>query len=203
MTGVGEEFDWLVFDLGGVLIELDGPPISPRSSQLSESEIWDTWLRSDAVRLYESGMCDRFEFAARLVNEFKLTCNQDQLLDMFTAWPVGFYAEVEEMMERLNGQVKLACLSNTNELHWQRFSAESDVFSHFDQVFLSFEMGLTKPDQAMFTAAEAAMETRPERILYLDDNKTIIQAANEFGWQAHHSQGISEVVAALKKHRLL
>lgn len=203
MTSVLEDFDWLVFDLGGVLIELDGPPISPSASSMAEREIWDTWLESKAVRNYESGLCDRTQFASSLIAEFRLSCSEEALLEMFRAWPVGFYAEVETLMQNLSGRVKLACLSNTNELHWQRFSEESEIFDYFDEVFLSFEMGLMKPDREIFSAAEKTMKAKPGRVLYLDDNETIIQAARACGWNAHHSQGFDEVIAGLKKHRVL
>lgn len=203
MTGSTEDFDWIVFDLGGVLIELDGPPISPAASALDEAEIWNTWIKSDAVRRYESGRCDRSEFANRLIEEFQLTCSEQSLIDMFLNWPLGFYPEVSQMIRALKGKAKLACLSNTNELHWQRFSSESEVFHHFDQVFLSFQMGIMKPDQEIFATAESVMAAPPERILYLDDNESIVEAARRCGWQAHRSKGISEVTGTLKKHNLL
>ncbi|MFT5563118.1 MAG: FMN phosphatase YigB (HAD superfamily), partial [Litorivivens sp.] len=140
--------DCVIFDLGGVLIELDGPPLSAEQSQLSEADIWQKWLLSSAVREFESGHSQPEEFARALISEMALDQTTDSFLSYFRAWPKGFYTEAGPLLSELKQSVQLACLSNTNQLHWERFNQESNIISQFDFVFASFETGHMKPDLA-------------------------------------------------------
>ena len=184
----------VIFDLGGVLIELSGPPVSTSNSGMSEDEIWRHWLRSSAVRDYESGKCDHHEFGTRLKREFRLEITIDQLIEDFIQWPVGFYPESENIVQQLTGSTQLACLSNTNELHWQRFSGESDIYKSLDHVFLSHQMGLLKPDQEIYQTVQKQLGLLPDQLLFLDDNQINVDAASARGWQAVRTRGPAEVI---------
>ena len=56
---------------------------------------------------------------------------------------VGSVAEVQQ-------SVQIGCLSNTNSMHWEHQTSLWPVLDRFDFRFLSFELGLAKPDQAIF-----------------------------------------------------
>ena len=193
----------VVFDLGGVLIELDGPPVSPEHTPMTEIEIWQHWLKSSAVRDFESGACDHHEFADQLINEFRLNQSRSQFLKNFEQWPLGFYPESLGIVEALYGKTQIACLSNTNDLHWQRFKAESPIYDMMDHLLFSFEMGLIKPDPEMFHAAQERLGLPANRLLFLDDNQTNVDAAKAHGWHASTTKGPAEVTACLKHYRLL
>jgi HAD superfamily hydrolase (TIGR01509 family) len=195
--------DCVIFDLGGVLIELAGPPLSPKHSQMSEPEIWQQWLGSSAVRLFESGQSSQGEFAAALIKEMEIDQTPDSFLSYFKQWPVGFYAEVESLLGDLKNRVHLACLSNTNLLHWERFSQETTVIGQFDFVFASFKTGLLKPDLAAFEHAIAELDMRPERLLFFDDNSANVQSARSAGMRAELTRGPIEAATHLKRYGLL
>jgi len=195
--------DCVIFDLGGVLIELDGPPLSPTHSRMSEPEIWQLWLQSSAVRLFESGQSSQEEFAAALIKEMALDQTPESFLSYFKEWPVGFYAEVEPLLGDLKHRVQLACLSNTNLLHWERFRQETTILNEFDFVFASFKTGHLKPDLAAFEHAIAALEMRPERLLFFDDNPANVQSARSAGMKAEQTRGPIEAAVHLKRYGLL
>ena len=83
----------LVFDLGGVIIELRGKPIKPEwfPEGTLPDDIWEKWLLSDAPNLYESGKISTKEFNVRVVDELSLQTDSDTFLRYFTALPVGPY----------------------------------------------------------------------------------------------------------------
>ena len=193
----------VIFDLGGVLIELDGPPVSPHKTNLSEAAIWERWLRSNAVRKFESGACDHHEFADQLIDEFGLEIPKHQLLEDFEQWPIGFFPESEAMIQTLVGKTKLACLSNTNDLHWRRFKSESPIYDQMDHLFFSFEMGLMKPDPEIFESVQTELDIPPYQLLFLDDNQMNVDAARARGWHSEATRGPSEVAACLKQYHLL
>ena len=60
----------VLFDLGGVLIELGSLSEMMATSPHSDEDIWKGWTRSHSVRCYESGACPSDEFAANMVVDF-------------------------------------------------------------------------------------------------------------------------------------
>ena len=193
----------VLFDLGGVLIELDGPPLSPSASRLSERDIWQGWLNSVAVRRYESGLCDIEEFATTLIREMDLELSTAQLISQFEQWPKGLYQGALEILEGLKPGVHLACLSNTNELHWRRFDHQGRLTSIFDTILTSFETGMMKPDAEAYQHAIKTTGFEPAEILFLDDNELNISAARDNGIRAELTRGPSQAKQHLKQHGLL
>ncbi len=55
--------------------------------------------------------------------------------------------------------------------------------SDFDYVFLSFEMGLRKPDDKVYSFVEETLKTKPENIMLIDDTKENIESAKKRGWK--------------------
>src|SRR5260370_32847895 len=56
-------------------------------------------------------------------------------------------------VERLVGRVKLGALSNTNALHAEYFQAQLPILKKFDQILLSHELRMMKPEPAIFLEA--------------------------------------------------
>ncbi len=54
-----------------------------------------------------------------------------------------------------------------------------------DQVFISSELRLSKPDPAVFPAVTSELQALPEEVAFIDDRPECVQAAQDFGWQAH------------------
>lgn len=192
----------VLFDLGGVLIELDGPPVSS-GGQLSEPEIWQRWLVSSAVREYESGRCDLQQFASQLIHEMELKLSNEEFVAQFERWPKGLYPGVIELLETLKPRVHVACLSNTNALHWQRFDRESQLAGLFDTVLASFLTGRMKPDADTYRHAVEVIGFAESEILFLDDNASNIAAAREHGLKAELTRGPGQAEQHLKQYGLL
>jgi putative hydrolase of the HAD superfamily len=62
----------------------------------------------------------------------------------------------------------------------------------FDRMFLSYRMGMVKPDLEIYHAMIKALDLPPSRILFLDDNQINVDAAIEAGITAHRVRGVSE-----------
>jgi hypothetical protein len=52
--------DWVVFDLGGGLVELDGArAFGEMIGEADDERVWERWLGSPLVRDYKRGRCLR------------------------------------------------------------------------------------------------------------------------------------------------
>lgn len=65
---------------------------------------------------------------------------------------------------------------------------EYPFLTEFDRRIVSGELGVMKPDPAIYEAVEA-QGVEPEHLLYADDNEANVAAAAERGWRAHEYKG--------------
>jgi putative hydrolase of the HAD superfamily len=194
----GHEIDLVLFDLGGVLIELGGVTSMRELTGIeTDDELWSRWLACPWVRRYERGECSPDEFATGLVAEWELAVEPVAFLDAFAAWPVGPYAGADELVDRTREATAVGCLSNTNVGHWDRNFSRWPIFEVYDHRFLSFELGLLKPDREVFDHVAKLVELPPERILFLDDNQQNVDGARSAGFTAARTRGVAEAELAL------
>jgi len=194
----------LLFDLGGVLVELTGVPVLGRwAREEREAEIWRRWLACRWVRRFERGECDALDFAAGVVEDWELDVSPQHFLEAFRRWPRGLYPEAAALLESLAGKRRLACFSNTNDLHWPRFRDELGLGRLFHHHFVSHEMGLVKPDRAAFDHVVAALDVAPEQILFLDDNQPNVDGARAAGLDAERAVGVEGARSILTSRGIL
>jgi glucose-1-phosphatase len=184
--------DLVLFDLGGVLIELSGVRAMQDLTRItSEEELWRRWLTCRWVRRFESGGCSETEFAAGVVADWRLELSPPAFLEAFRSWPVGPLPGARELVAQTRASVATGCFSNTNVLHWHdRISAW--VTGLFDHRFLSFELGLLKPDVTAFAQVASMLGVPAERVLFLDDNAVNVAGAAAAGFQAFRAAGVDE-----------
>jgi putative hydrolase of the HAD superfamily len=84
-----------------------------------------------------------------------------------------------------------------NALHWDFISAQSAVFDTFTYRFLSFELGMVKPDRELFDRIDESLPVSPDRVLFLDDNTMNVEAAAAAGFTARRVRGLGEARQAL------
>ncbi len=198
-------FDAIVFDLGGVLIELSGVDrmLELLQHQLTVDELWTRWLTSPAVHQFETGQIDADRFATTLFTEFGITIDAAQFIAEFTSWPQGLYPGTTDLLQQLAPHYQLACLTNTNALHWPRICDEMGVLEHFAVHFASHETGMLKPHPEVFVHLLDALGYAPERILFLDDNTLNVEAAQAAGISAYRVAGLAGAIAQLTALNIL
>ena len=176
----------ILFDLGGVLVRLTGVPTMLEWSQgdLTEPNLWETWLRSEAVRSFESGRIEPQKFAERVIEEFSLSVTAEKFISAFETWVDGLFDGVDELLLRLRPHYRLATLSNTNTIHWPKLINGMGLGTLIDTHFPSHESGLLKPDAAAFDNAVKRLGVTPDQILFFDDNALNVLGARESGLQA-------------------
>ena len=191
--------DAILFDLGGVLIELAGVErmLAWSPSLGTTDELWRRWLGSPAVRGYETGRTDRHAFADAIVAEFGLPVARDAFLAEFAWWPKTLHPGARDLLAALAPRYTLASLSNTNELHWDRFERDWSLPAMFHHNFPSYAVGKLKPDAEYFEHVLDALGVDAANALFVDDNRINVDAARAVGLQARHVQGFDELAPAL------
>lgn len=192
----------LLFDLGGVLIELGSLQQMMASSPFDDQQIWKNWISSPSVRRFESGSCTDIEFAQSMINEFRLAISVDKFLVEFNAWPQGPFSGAEALLIALVDRYRLACLSNTNLSHFNNFLHDQPVMKYFEMSFLSHQTGILKPDRAAFDNVLRRFGAEPSEVLFFDDNPGNIAAAADLGFETDLVNKPDDVIHALKRRGL-
>jgi glucose-1-phosphatase len=182
----------LLFDLGGVVVENAGfdrlNALLP--TPMAVEELKTRWLASPAVRMFEVGSCSASEFAREVVAEWKLPLSPAAFLEAFASWPKGLYPGAAELLASLRERYTVACLSNSNEVHWQRFGGFKE---HFQISLSSHLLGELKPDAACFTRALQECKVVASAVAFFDDSMTNVAAARVLGLRAFHVNGLEEL----------
>jgi len=185
----------LLFDLGGVLVDL-GDPVGAMQLDMSNEQFWKLWLASPHVHQFETGQLDTSGFVAAFSAVLGIA-DAAEFEQRLRAWQLPMFAGVEQYLRSLAGHNALALLSNTNELHWQHVVSQTDVFTEFSRLFLSYETGHAKPSPAAFLDVITHFGCAPEQIVFLDDNPANVTAARATGLRAQQVQGLTELRQAV------
>lgn len=191
----------ILFDIGGVLVALDGVPsmakllgVEPRHDALHAM-----WIASPSVVAHETGKIDAAAFAAGLVADFGLPVTADRFLQDFCNWPTGLLPGALQLLDEIPDTYQVAALSNTSAVHWDKIRAMGLV-DRFDQTYLSYRIGCLKPDTEAFLVALEGMGLSPPDVLFLDDGMRNVDGAMKLGMHAHVARGPEEARRVLAQY---
>jgi len=102
-------------------------------------------------------------------------------------------------VEGLVGKVKLGALSNTNALHARYFQAQLPILKAFDQLLLSHELRMMKPEPAVFMEALRRLDSAAEATAFFDDIPEYVEAARSLGFRAELFRSAAEFPAQLRR----
>lgn len=183
-----------MFDFGNVIIPIDLNMLFQAFADLtfkSAERVKKLFDDAEIFKKYETGFYADDEFRDVIRQTLSYPLN-DQEID--EAWNALFKEVPEErlaFLESLRYRYPIYLLSNTNAIHIeyclqyfrQRFNLP-DFRKLFEKAFVSYEMGLWKPDYAIYHRVIEELGHRPEEILFLDDNPDNVDAAKDLGIQA-------------------
>ena len=185
----------LLFDLGGVLVDVSGyrklGPLLGRS--LDEPEVLQGLRSCPVLRAFETGKLSAGQFAERFVAAWQCAIAPEDFLREFRSWTLGFFPGARELLAGLHGRYRLACLSNSNEVHWERMETELAIFELFDAALSSHQLGCYKPDPEIYERAFAALKVEPRQVIFFDDLPANVEGARRAGAQAYRVKGIDQL----------
>jgi len=196
----------LLFDLGGVLVEFAGPKELGRHLRWPSTPevILKRWTECPHTDEFERGKLTATEWAERFIREWDVDLTPAEFLTKFTTWSRRVLPGARELLEELRGRYRLAALSNSNALHWERNTNELRILELFEFAIASHEVGLCKPDPAIYTMAlERAKVSSPDAIVFFDDLAVNVAAAKAAGLRAYQVRGVDELRERLIAEGLL
>ena len=194
----------VLFDIGGVLVALDGMPSLAKFLPVDAGHagIHERWMACRSVVLHETGMIAAREFAERVVADLGLHASPEVFLRDFGDWLGAPYPGAFDLVDRIPRTYRVAALSNMSALHWNRI-VEMGLPARFEATYVSHEIGCLKPSREAFQVALNGMATSADEVLFLDDSKANVTAARRLGMKAHVVTNIEQVRVALERYGVL
>lgn len=182
------DYKYILFDIDGVLTKAtDSADEILRRNNITMEQFFKNWNSSKAVSDFESGIITPIEFSKFRGNELNMGVNSNAVMDILVARKSILYDGVEELLDNLlNRNYALACLSNTNVLHWNNIEGKEVFERCFSIKFLSYEMGFIKPHREIYLLVLNALQCKACEIVYFDDSIQNIEVALSLGFNAVH-----------------
>ena len=182
----------LVFDLGNVLLPIDldktFDAFALYTNHYSAVDIKQITQKEGLWALYEAGIQTDQEFEEFIINRFQLTCTSEEFKLAFNALLLSFDETLAQYVHSLRSSFPLFLLSNTSNIHSQLFLQTSypnfDIFDAFRHIYLSFKMGVVKPNKSIYEQLVNNSQLHDHHIVFFDDNIQNIESARDFGWEA-------------------
>lgn len=182
----------IVFDLGGVIIDLDRDQAVKRFKAIGvedADQIIDTYEQKGIFREVEEGKITAEQFCQKLRDHSGKELSFDDVTNAWLGFVVGVAQYKLDFIDQLRKDYKLYMLSNTNpfiQCEWaltDRFTeAGRPVNDYFDKLYFSYEVGITKPDRGIFDFMIADSGMLPAETLFVDDGKSNIVIGEELGF---------------------
>lgn len=120
--------------------------------------------------------------------------NEDVTLSEFKDMYINnniFFQDTIQIIKYLKKLEYMVCLlSNLKEIDYEKFLQNFDT-SIFDEMFLSYKLGMLKPDDNIYQYVIDKLKASPEDIYFFDDNKENVDSAIRNGIQAYQVTGLN------------
>lgn len=193
---VPHEIKNLIFDLGGVIINLDvtrthqafallaGCPLEEVKSKFSTQVFFDE---------YERGTLNDDQFRDHLRALLHQHVTDAQLDTAWNAMLLDIPGEKYQLLMKLKSRYRVFLLSNTNNIHLQavneivfKDTGQRGLANYFHKDYYSHLMNMRKPDPEIFQQVLAENNLIAEETFFLDDNAENIEGAKSLAIQTVH-----------------
>ena len=191
----------VIWDLGGVIV---------RTMDSSSREEWETRLNLQPGELHDIvfdgptgrsasvGQVGPDEVWDSIVERFDLSQDEGTKLqeDFWRGDRVDNH--LVSFIDRIHQGYKSGLISNAWRSLRTLIEVEWKIDHLFDDVLISAEVGITKPDPAIYKRSLANLDVNPENAIFVDDFKVNIHAAESLGMKTVWFQSTSQTIEAVE-----
>lgn len=201
---------WVIFDLGGVVVKLniDGALNALANQSETDAETIKAYLSAPDETGFsinakmELGLFSAADYVQQVLQVLNKQLSYDEVIALKMLIIQGEDAQTLELISSLSTQKKLACFSNTHEIHWNHMTQHYRAFDFFQKTIASHLIHAAKPDLKAFALATEALNADPQECLFIDDSLANAEAARAFGWNAIHFQNHAALRESLQAYAI-
>ncbi len=175
----------IIFDLCGPVLTIDVDMISRRMESFgAPSDGYTRLCQSGLTKLFEAGLITSSAFCYETRKTLGCDITDSQIFDAWNTLIVSFPRKHVDFLNSIKGKYRLFLLSNCDEVNAQYFTKELKhygCYDAFEQVYFSHEIGMRKPDPAIFKYIIDNHKLNPSETLFVDDCLKHIDSAKTLG----------------------
>lgn len=190
------QIDSIIFDLGGVILNLDYQKTIDAFTALGLNKSGQLFSQSHQTTLFnnfETGKISAVQFRSGIRKLVSSELSDSQIDDAWNSMLFDLPLKRIELLKDIAKSKRIFLLSNTNEIHMDWFKSYTNellgkdvFFKLFEVAYLSNEMGLRKPNADIFEYVTNENNLNPTKTLFIDDSKQHIIGAKKVGLNAYH-----------------
>lgn len=180
----------ILFDLGGVLLHYDHAQVVTAVNRLRRHPETDLVADTAVIRNFVTGKMDGPAFYEYLRQTGDLNIDYTTFSTAFCVQPSRNEAALATAVAlQQQPGLQIGVISNTNAIHSEWLRRHVPELGQFTPIILSNEVGLMKPDPAIYQLALAQAGFNPEQAVFVDDLAENVEGARRVGMAAirHHS----------------
>ena len=201
------EQQWFLFDLGNTVLKIAYERVLRAicaEASITRDELVDLLEDAGGYRDMERGAVSFWEF-------YEFLCDRagyrGSIRDFHNIWSDFFDGPmpgIEEVLERVREQYRVAFLSNSNEVHSELIPRQfSGLFGKDDRFIFSHRFRVAKPDPEIFRRALEVIGALPHHAVLIDDLIENVIAARGVGMRAFQFRDSRSLLRELESEGLL
>jgi len=185
----------IIFDLGGVLMDIDPQKTANKFAVLSKTspvDIIDIHNSNNFFKDYEKGLISDQSFRDHIRKFLKVDLPDENVDSVWSEMLLCFPGSKIDLLEYAKTKYRIFLLSNTNNIHRIKFEkifkelTQTDIRDYFENVHYSFEMHTRKPEPDIFIQVIEENNIKAEETLLIDDSLPNIETADKLGLKTCH-----------------
>jgi glucose-1-phosphatase len=185
----------LVFDLGGVILDLSVESTMEEFSKLSgfsKEKVKQVFSSSPEFNLYEKGAMGDQQFREFIRETYAPKATYEQIEKAWNAMLKGIPTGKLDLLNTLKNTYHVFLLSNTNGIHLDYIngnllpSGVESLDNYFHTAYYSHRMLKRKPDAEIYEQVLSENNLKASETLFLDDNLFNVEGAKAIGIQTVH-----------------
>lgn len=186
----------IIFDLGGVLLDIDFSATQKAFEDLGVSDFLTFYSQHHVDDLFEKleiGAISPDVFYEQLRVKTKLPLSDVEIMKAWNAMLLNFSEPKMNWLYNISKSYNVYLFSNTNKIHhdyfYNLFKSNfngKELDSYFIKAWYSHEMGIRKPHATSFSTILKAERLHPSETLFIDDTIGNIEGAKEAGLHTFH-----------------
>ena len=181
----------IIFDLGGVIINLDNRLTEEAFTNLGVKDIRQYFGHGHAAAFfkeYEVGRITDQQFIDSVREMIGLDVSDQAIVEGWNALLLDFPAERIELLRQLKKSYRIFLFSNTNSLHlaalqqiYARSYGPGALDDHFEKTYYSHLLGMRKPDKESYEHILKENNLLGSETLFVDDAIINVEGAEAAG----------------------
>jgi riboflavin kinase/FMN adenylyltransferase len=194
----------IVFDFGGVLVDLKPQACLDAFAALGLPQVADyltPYGHKGPFGKVENGDIDLDRFRDEIRETFQVSLTDKQIEEAWGAFLLHTPLNKIRMVHELAKTYRVFLLSNTNPIHIRKLQEFDDagypVNECFEKLYLSYEVGMSKPGRGIFEYLLKDAGLVPEETLLVDDAPANCKTAAELGMRTYQPEPFEDFVDEL------